>query len=85
MFLNVVNKMRGTNEEELDINDVFSLMKNEDNKQNIKLILKDNIKLLEIFKNKFESDIYLNYYKLESSFNFFLVNSYYKYLKQIVL
>ena len=77
--------MRGTDEEELDINNVFSLMKNEDNKQNIKLILKDNIKLLEIFKNKFESDIYLNYYKLESSFNFFLVNSYYKYLKQIVL
>ena len=38
---------------------------------------------MELFKNKFESDDYLNFNKIESSFNFFLINSYYKYLKQI--
>ncbi len=40
---------------------------------------------MELFKNRFESDDYLNFNKIESSFNFFLINSYYKYLKQISL
>ena len=40
---------------------------------------------MEMFKRKFESDDYININKLECSFNFFLVNSYYKCLRQIVL
>ena len=50
-----------------------------------KLILKRKNVLLDIFKNKFEGDDYLNYNKLNSAVNFFLVNSYYKYTKQIAL
>jgi len=61
------------------------ILKDGDEKQNIKLILKQKNELMEYFKFKFESDDYINYNRIESSFNFFLVNSYYKYLKQIVL
>jgi hypothetical protein len=89
MFINVINKMKGknddTNESELNVNDVFFFLKDGDEKKNIKLILKKKNELMEYFKIKFESDDYINYNRVESSFNFFLVNSYYKYLKQIVL
>lgn len=89
MFINVINKMKGknddTNESELNVNDVFFFLKDGDEKKNIKLILKKKNELMEYFKYKFESDDYINYNRVESSFNFFLVNSYYKYLKQIVL
>ncbi len=89
MFTNVINKMKGknddTNESELNVNDVFFFLKDGDEKKNIKLILKKKNELMESFKYKFESDDYINYNRVESSFNFFLVNSYYKYLKQIVL
>ena len=89
MFKNVINKMKGKNddlnESEININDVFLMMKDGDEKQNIKLILKQKNELMEIFKNKFEEDDYINFNKIESSFNFFLINSYYKYLKQIIL
>ena len=79
-------------------NNIFSIMKNENNiynndmdintnkndeKQNVKLVLKSKNEFIDLFKNNFESDDYLNLNKLESSFNFFLINSYYKYLKQI--
>ena len=74
-----------TNESELNVNDVFFFLKDGDEKKNIKLILKKKNELMESFKYKFESDDYINYNRVESSFNFFLVNSYYKYLKQIVL
>ena len=56
-----------------------------DDKENIKLILKQKNELMEMFKSKFENDDYMNFNKIESSFNFYLINSYYKYLKQIVL
>ena len=89
MFKNVINKMKGINdylnESELNINDVFLMMKDGDEKQNIKLILKQKNELMELFKNKFEEDDYINFNKIESSFKFFLINSYYKYLKQIIL
>jgi hypothetical protein len=39
---------------------------------------------MEMFMEKFEGDDYLDSQKIENSFNFFLVNSYYKYLRQIV-
>ena len=79
-------------------NNIYSVMKNENNiynndmdintnkndeKQNVKLVLKSKNEFIDLFKNNFESDDYLNLNKLESSFNFFLINSYYKYLKQI--
>jgi len=89
LFINVINKMKGKNEDlndsQININDVFLILKDGDEKQNIKLILKQKNELMEYFKFKFESDDYINYNRIESSFNFFLVNSYYKYLKQIVL
>ena len=89
LFINVINKMKGKNDDlndsQININDVFLILKDGDEKQNIKLILKQKNELMEYFKNKFESDDYINHNRIESSFNFFLVNSYYKYLKQIVL
>ena len=89
MFINVINKMKGknddSNENEININDVFLLLKDGDEKQNIKLILKQKNELMEMFKNKFEVDDFLNLNKIESSFNFYLINSYYKYLKQIIM
>ena len=88
LFKNLLNKMKGKkeiHEDEMNINDIFFILKDGDEKQNIKLILKKKNELMELFKNKFESDDFLNFNKIESSFNFFLVNSYYKYLKQISL
>ena len=87
LFKNVINKMKGKSEDnnDLNINDIIFIIKDGDEKQNVKLILKKKNELMELFKNKFESDDYLNFNKIESSFNFFLINSYYKYLKQISL
>ena len=65
-----------------NVNDI----KEDNNINNVatkKLILKRKNKLLGIFKRKFEADDYLNYNKINSTFIFFLVNSYYKYSKQI--
>ena len=50
-----------------------------------KLVLKRKNILIDTLKNNFESDDFLNYNKLESAFNFFLVNSYHKYFRQIAL
>ena len=61
------------------------LTQEKENENNKKLILKRKNVLMDIFKRKFESDEYLNDNKLNSFFNFFLINSYYKYLKQITL
>ena len=49
-----------------------------------KLVWKRKSVLINFFKKEFESDDFLNYNKLDSAFNFFLINSYYKYYKQIV-
>ena len=53
------------------------------NEQTKKLVLKGKNLLLDIFRNYFEADDYVNYNKLNIAFNFFLINSYYKYSKQI--
>ena len=53
------------------------------NEKTKKLVLKGKNILLNIFKDRFEEDDYLNYSKLNIAFNFFLINSYYKYLRQI--
>ena len=50
-----------------------------------KLVLKRKNLLIDTFRNNFESDDFLNYNKLDSAFNFFLINSYYKYSRQISL
>ena len=89
LIKNVLNRMKGKNQdlnesENINFNDEFLIL-NDDEKQNIKLILKRKNELVELFKNKFESDNYININKIESSFNFFLINSYYKYLNQIIL
>ena len=55
----------------------------EDEIEKSKLILKNKNELIEYFKNKFENDDYLLLNKIEKSFNFFLISSYYKYLNQI--
>ena len=88
LFKNVINKMKGKNEEkesDINYNDIFFIIKDGDEKQNVKLVLKKKNELMEYFKSKFECDDYINVVKIESSFNFFLINSYYKYLKQISL
>ena len=78
MFENVKNK-------NIKIKD-FTKGENDDYENEIKkLILKNKNILIDIYKNRFESDDFLNYNKLDSSFNFFLINSYYKYYRQIAL
>ena len=85
MFINIINQIKGKDEDKISINDMFTILKNGDEQDNIKLIQKQDNELIEAFKDKFESDDYINIYNLENSFDFFLVNTYYKYLKQIVL
>ena len=59
--------------------------KDSKNEQSKKLVLKGKNVLLNIFRNKFEADDFINYNKLNNAFNFFLINSYYKYSRQIAL
>ena len=77
MFENIKNKKK-KNEALNEENDTEEV-------QVKKLILKKRNVLIDIFKNRFESDDFLNYNKLDSAFNFFLINSYYKYSRQISL
>ena len=65
------DKNENCNKNDINIYDEFLLLKDGDEQQNIKLILKHKDELMEMFKNKFEVDDYMN--------------SYYKYLKQITL
>ena len=84
LFNNIYNKMeenKEDNEQNIDNNDIIINQENE--KQNVKLIRKSKNEFIELLKNNFESDEYFDVKKLELAFNFFLINSYYKYLKQI--
>ena len=89
LFINIINKLKGKKEVNEFANDInmsdILFIKDGDERENVKLIIKKKNELMELFKNRFESDDYLNFNKIESSFNFFLINSYYKYLKQISL
>ena len=78
MFENIKNKQRKRSEISGDDDEINEY-------QEKKLILKRKNVLIDIFKNRFESDDFLNYNKLDSAFNFFLINSYYKYSRQIAL
>ena len=50
-----------------------------------KLVLKRRNILIDMFQSRFESDDFINYNKLNNTFTFFLINSYYKYIRQIYL
>ena len=78
MFENIKNKQRKRSEISGDDDEINEF-------QEKKLILKRKNVLIDIFKNRFESDDFLNYNKLDSAFNFFLINSYYKYSRQLAL
>ena len=54
------------------------------NEQIKKLVLKEKNVLLDIFKYSFEEDDYLNYNRINIAFNFFLINSYYKYSRNLL-
>jgi hypothetical protein len=84
MYNNIMNKLGKRPKITLlnQINNDFSFF-GEVGKKN-KLIWKKRNELMEIFKDNFEGDDNLDSQKIENSFNFFLVNSYYKYLRQIV-
>ena len=56
---------------------------NKKNEPDKKLVLKRKAVLFDIFEDKFETDDYLNFNNLNNAFNFFLINSYYKYYRQI--
>ncbi len=78
MFENIKNKQNKNKEnikEEIDRDDIPVK----------KLVLKKRNALIDIFRNRFESDDFLNNNQLENAFNFYLVNSYYKYSRQIAL
>ena len=78
MFENIKNKQKKEQEN----------LREESKKEEMevkKLVLKRKNILIDIFRNNFESDDFLNYNKLENVFNFFLINSYYKYSRQIGL
>ena len=50
-----------------------------------KLVLKRRNILIDMFQSRFESDDFINFNKLNNTFTFFLINSYYKYIRQIYL
>ena len=81
---NLIKKNRIINneleEEELNLN-----KNNHDNDFNTKLIIKNINNIMELIEEKFEQDDYLKLNKLESSFNFFLIDTCYNYLKRIEL
>ena len=83
---NLINKNRIINneldEEELNININKT---NHDNNFNTKLIIKNINYIMQRIEEKFEQDDYLKLNKLESSFNFFLIDTCYNYLKRIEL
>ena len=67
-------------EEELNINKI-----NHNSDFNTKLIIKNINYITQRIEEKFEQDDYLKLNKLESSFNFFLIDTCYNYLRRIEL
>jgi hypothetical protein len=82
--INLINKnskiYNDLEEEELNINKT-----NLDNDFNTKLIIKNINYITQRIEEKFEQDDNLKLNKLESSFNCFLIDTYYNYLKRIEL
>ena len=65
-------------EEELNINKSYH-----DNEFNTKFVLKNRNPIIERIEEKFEQDDYLKLNKLDSSFNFFLIDTCFNYMKRI--
>ena len=55
-----------------------------DDNNDTKIMYKEKNNLLNELENNFKNDDYLKKDKLESSFDFFLLNVYYKYLKKLI-
>ena len=72
-----------TNENEFSYNNNEMLIEGQNNKDNIKIIWKEKNKIFEEFENNFENDDYLKKDKINSAFNSYLINAYYKYIKKI--
>ena len=74
------------NEEKKDnnINNKVIMKEDEDNKIKIKVMYKERNSLLDELENNFENDDFLKKEKLEYSFDFFLLNIYYKYFNKII-
>ena len=60
------------------------LIEDENIKDNLKIIWKEKNKVLEELENNFENDDYLKKEKLREAFDSFLINTYYKYLQNIL-
>jgi len=87
---NLINKNRIINneldKEELNLNVNMHINKiNHENDFKTKLIIKNINYIMQRIEEKFEQDDYLKLNKLESSFNFFLIDTCYNYLKRIEL
>ena len=76
------NKDKKNNENK--IRNKIILKEDEDNEVQIKIMYKSRNSLLDELENNFENDDFLKKEKLESSFDFFLLNVYYKYLNKII-
>ena len=81
MFQNIKNEKKKENKSSKNLREEYK----KEEMEVKKLVLKRKNILIDNFKNNFESDDFLNYNKLDSAFNFFLVNSYHKYFRQIAL
>jgi hypothetical protein len=65
-------------------NDNELLIEGDNKKDNIKILWREKNKIIEEFENNFENDDYLKKEKLNSTFDSFLINAYYKYLRKII-
>ena len=81
MFQNIKNEKKKENKSSKNLREEYK----KEEMEVKKLVLKRKNILIDTLKNNFESDDFLNFNKLESAFNFFLVNSYHKYFRQIAL
>ena len=72
------------NKNELLIHKNKMILKEENNNSDIEIIWKERNLLMDELENNFENDDYIKRDKLESAFNYFLINVYYKYIKKII-
>ena len=66
----------------INTNNKFIIKEDKDN--NIKIMYKERNNLLRELDSNFENDDFLKKEKLESSFDFFLINVYYKYITKLI-
>ena len=78
----LLEKIKDDEKKKSDTNKI--LLKSEDSKDDIRIIWKEKSRILEEFWNNFENDDYLKKDKINSIFESYLINGYYKYIKKIV-